>query len=134
MLTLFIYLKSFVIYFDFSKNPFFTNKSLFKKLFYDDNKDIVKVEASIIAWSSDKINPTKIALKRKKKDSGMEWHETSSFFNIFKCCDLEKNENTYTYLTDEAEFFSNELVNKSLEFYLSIAEESNFHKVLIDIL
>jgi len=72
MLTLFIYLKSFVIYFDFSKNPFFTNKSLFKKFFYDDNKDIVKVEASIIAWSSDKINPTKIALKRKKKTP--EWN------------------------------------------------------------
>ena len=89
---------------------------------------MIKVEASIIAWNSDKVNPTKTAVKKKKRDVAMEWHETSSFFNIFKQTDVELSSESFINLTNESEFFSNDLINKSLEFYLNIAEESTINK------
>ena len=92
----------FEIIFTFDKNKYFSNEKIIKTYNFDKRtKDCTNVENTIINWNN-KIN------NKKPK----------SFFDIFS--NKGNSEEVLFYQGNEGEFFKNNIVPYSLEYYLNI--------------
>jgi len=107
----------------FRANPYFDHNVLTKSYRYNDDDDIIAIETTKIEWKENK-NPTKVSKKKKakkgKKSTGeVVWEDVDSFFNIFKD-PLPEDDHYLTEAKDEAEFFREDLIPNSMEYYLDI--------------
>lgn len=111
--------------FYFNANDFFSNEALFKEYHYDTkSEEVIRTKTSLINWKSEDAKPFK-KVKTTKKKNGKSVQtitkeiEVESFFDIFK--DKEGDEMQGT----EAEFFKDDLIPFSLEYYLNYVSCGN---------
>lgn len=113
----------FTMEFEFRPNDYFTNTLLTKTFIHDEKTDDVeKTIGCAINWTSQDKNP-RIAIKNKKVKKGkkVEVKKTESiipsFFDIFT--DQTKED----FPSNEGNFFKDDLMANSLEYYLNIMDD-----------
>lgn len=142
---------NFTLVFHFNQNSAFAHTELQRDFLLDDKGAIHKIESTKIQWTSEEENPT---VKQKKKKivnksnpsdvkKVTKTEECESFFNFFKDYtapdyskvpekkkedddDEEIDENEY--IDEEFElgnFFKDELIPYSLEYYLDLVDEED---------
>ena len=116
----------FKISFYFNDNHFFSNNSLSKIYYIDEEKNgkVYKTEYDKIDWKDENLNPTKkkklVKIKKGKKIMTKEKvTEIDSFFEIFlqEKSNLEDDEGEFYFFKDE--FFPN-----LLEYYMNFQDDS----------
>ena len=92
---------NFNVTFIFNQNKYFSNEKIIKKYFFDKkSKECINVESTKIKWNNNNI--------KKQK----------SFFDIFN--NKGNSEEILYFQANEGEFFKNNIVPFSLEYYLNI--------------
>jgi hypothetical protein len=114
---------NFVMEFHFTPNEYFTNTLLTKTFFYnEETEDVEKTTGSSISWTTQDKNP-RIKMKNKKVKKGKKVETIKqeefvpSFFDLF--ADQSKED----YPSEEGNFFKDDLLPNSLEYYLNIMDE-----------
>ena len=117
----------FKLVFSFSKNTFFSNETLEKEYFFESGSDtrVKSFKTTEIDWASGDSDVTKkITTKKVKKGKVRETitkeKPIASFFNMFKKeYNPKKHKNSPS---SEADFFKNDLLPNSLEYFLGILD------------
>jgi len=121
--------KSFTIFFHFNENSFFEHKILEKTYNFNKKEDAYTTSKSTeIKWKGDAPN-IKLVKKKMKKGKSVSTitkeKKVDSFFNIFEDENEEEEEEKDNDLSTEADFFQNDLIPFSMEYYLDLQKFGN---------
>ena len=124
-------LNSFSLNFQF-ETKYLSPSLLTIKYFYlqDDEEYLQSVESTKCKWSSQIINPTIKLInhtKNEKENSISEYEKIKSFFDIFQSYSedyLDQHQETRLQIENLGKFVKNELIPKSVYYYLNIIEQN----------
>lgn len=127
-------LNSFSLNFHFENNKYLSPSLLTIKFYYlqDDEDYLLSVESTKCKWTSQKVDPTINLInktkneKEKESNSALEYEKVKSFFDIFQTYSadyLDQNEETRLQIENLGKFVRNELIPKSIYYYLNIIDK-----------